>query len=235
MPACPRADDAAAFVLRMLDPTEADGFRHHLATCPACQLSVGELSDTAALLPLAVPPEQPPAHLREAIVARARRDRWHATTRPWWRLAAATVAGAAAVLFALQWWPSPQPETPPAQPPALSDSVPQPLTYAMGGSLAAPAATAQVVCTPTADGTRMTIVAEGLPPLAPGEVYQLWYHRSGQYVSVGVFVLDGAGRGGLATLLPGKPAFDALTVTREPDPYGLEPRGELMLGWSDVY
>lgn len=218
MPACPRADDAAAFVLRMLDPTEADGFRHHLATCPACQLSVGELSDTAALLPLAVPPEQPPAHLREAIVARARRDRRRASTRPWWRLAAATVAGAAGVLFALQWWPSPQP-----------------LTYAMGGSLAAPAATAQVVCTPTADGTRMTIVAEGLPPLAPGEVYQLWYHRSGQYVSVGVFVLDGAGRGGLATLLPGKPAFDALTVTREPDPYGLEPRGELMLGWSDVY
>lgn len=77
---------------------------------------------------------------------------------------------------------------------------------------------------------RITLEGQGLAPLAPGEVYQLWLIKDGKRTSGGIFVVDAAGKGGMSTRLPGEAPFDALGVTREPDAFGEQPRGPKVMG-----
>ena len=61
-------DMAAAYALGALDPEERDELKAHLQTCADCERLLGELSQTVAALPLAVPQVTPPPGLRERVM-----------------------------------------------------------------------------------------------------------------------------------------------------------------------
>jgi len=62
------------YVLDAMDPAERKRFEHHLARCPACGTEVRGLQATATEFAVAVA-AQPPAQLREQVMAAAARTR----------------------------------------------------------------------------------------------------------------------------------------------------------------
>jgi anti-sigma-K factor RskA/putative zinc finger protein len=68
---CGRGDDAVAFALHALEPDEEVALREHLAGCPSCRATVADTELTAAALGTAVEQVDPPARLRENILAQA--------------------------------------------------------------------------------------------------------------------------------------------------------------------
>ncbi len=68
---CERAEDAAAFALHTLEPEEEARMREHLAGCPSCRATVSDTEVAAAALGAAVEQVEPPARLRENILAQA--------------------------------------------------------------------------------------------------------------------------------------------------------------------
>jgi anti-sigma factor RsiW len=64
----PQADDIPAFALGALDPEEALQVREHLARCPSCRAEVAAYHAVVGLLCYAIPPQEPPAQLRERIL-----------------------------------------------------------------------------------------------------------------------------------------------------------------------
>jgi anti-sigma factor RsiW len=65
---------AAAHALDALDDGERGEFEEHLASCERCRAEVAELRETAAALAFAAGPAEPPPHLREQLLARARAE-----------------------------------------------------------------------------------------------------------------------------------------------------------------
>jgi hypothetical protein len=70
---CARSEDAAAFALQALEPDDEATMREHLATCPSCRATVADAEVVAAALAGAVDQVEPPARLRENILAEAAR------------------------------------------------------------------------------------------------------------------------------------------------------------------
>jgi anti-sigma-K factor RskA len=63
-------EQAALFVLGMLEKKEAQQFQQHLATgCEACRQAVDEARRVANVLPYAVPQNEPPAELKQRLLA----------------------------------------------------------------------------------------------------------------------------------------------------------------------
>lgn len=60
-------------------------------------------------------------------------------------------------------------------------------------------------------------------------VYQVWLHDAGGRRNGGVFRVDPRGRGTLIYRAAGDLDVQAIGITREPDPYGEEPRGPQVL------
>jgi anti-sigma-K factor RskA len=67
-------DTSGAYVLGALAPEETDAYREHLDGCAACRAEVGALEQTVAALPASVPPRQPPAALRDRVMADVHRE-----------------------------------------------------------------------------------------------------------------------------------------------------------------
>ena len=65
-------DRAALYVLDGLPRAEASGFATHLETCEVCRKEVATLRSIAADLVLAAPEADPPAALRDRVMARVR-------------------------------------------------------------------------------------------------------------------------------------------------------------------
>ena len=65
----PYQDDIPAFALGALDPGEALQVSVHLAHCPSCRSEVAAYQAVVAMLLYAIPPQDPPAHLRCRILA----------------------------------------------------------------------------------------------------------------------------------------------------------------------
>jgi anti-sigma factor RsiW len=64
----PQPDDIPAFALGALEPEEALPVKEHLARCPTCRAEVAGYQAVVGLLCYAIPPQEPPAHLRERIL-----------------------------------------------------------------------------------------------------------------------------------------------------------------------
>jgi anti-sigma factor RsiW len=64
--------DAGAYVLRALDPAEAQEFRVHLASCAVCRDEVAALRSAADALALAAPQVAVPRALKRRVMAAAR-------------------------------------------------------------------------------------------------------------------------------------------------------------------
>jgi len=75
-----RRDDAAAYVLGALDPSEFEEFRAHLKTCVACRSEVSELQLVADVLPMAAPQVPAPKSLRRKVIQAVRAEQTSART-----------------------------------------------------------------------------------------------------------------------------------------------------------
>ncbi|MFZ5816288.1 MAG: anti-sigma factor domain-containing protein [Bacillota bacterium] len=229
MQTCPRTDDAIACAFHQLSGAELASFQEHLAHCAACRLKLAEVEESVDLLAYAAPQVAPPPDLKQRVVRGVAAEA--ARRRPAWRRFAAPVAAAAAVLaLALGTYSTVKLRSVQDRLAAYESMAPVQRSVALTGTEQAPAAAGRVVISREGDGTRVELQASGLPQLEPGQAYQLWLIKDGKRTSGGVFVIDATGKGGLVTWLPGSVEFDALGVTREPDAYGLQPRGTKVLG-----
>ena len=65
-------DDLELYVVQALDADRMAEVESHLRTCAACRAEANEIADVVAALADAVPPREPPADLRDRILARAK-------------------------------------------------------------------------------------------------------------------------------------------------------------------
>ncbi|MFI0786143.1 anti-sigma factor domain-containing protein [Streptomyces lydicus] len=223
-----------AYALGALPEHEAARFARHLARCPACDLEVRELQETAARLALAVA-EVPPAGLRTRVLAalpdvrqlppaphratviplRPRPRRNHGGLPYLAAVACLAVAVAAGGLAARAQHEADRQRD--------RSTRAEQQAAVLSALMAAPDATFHT--TALKGGGSGTVVASeqqgrtafvyhGLPALPDGRVYQLWYSRAGSMLPAG---LVGTGRAGGAMLLTGTPrGADGVGVTAEP-------------------
>lgn len=224
---CHHLDDVIAYAFHQLAPARESTLKAHLAICSACRLKLSEIMDTVDQLGLTAPAVTPPAGLREQVIQRVVAEAAQSRRRRL-RIAPSWAAAAAAVAIALGSYSVLQVEGLRERIAGFVQTARPEQTVALQG-VASPAS-ARVVFAQEGGGMRITLEGQGLAPLAPGEVYQLWLIKNGQRTSGGVFVVDAVGKGGMSTWLPGEAPFDALGVTHEPDAFGVQPRGPKVMG-----
>jgi anti-sigma-K factor RskA len=203
-----RRDEVAAYLLEALEPEETAELERHLAGCVECRAELRWLSPAVQLLPETVERLDPPAGLRERILAEARGDaeRRAAVARPARRPLLSglrPLAGLAALALVLA---------------AVAG-------YAIGGaggSGGGPAVT--TVVAGRAPGVTARMVSEGeagalrlanVDQLPRDQVLEAWVRRDGRVSPVrALFVPDRDGRA--ATMIPDLRGVDAVMVTAEP-------------------
>ena len=74
MNACPRIDDAAAYVLRALPEGEWESYAYHVAECDACTDKVAELGFVSHALLSAVPQLSAPPEIRDRVMSVVRAE-----------------------------------------------------------------------------------------------------------------------------------------------------------------
>jgi anti-sigma-K factor RskA len=202
----PTRDDLAAYLLGALEPDEAAGLKRHLAGCEECRADLEWLRPAVALLPESVERHEPPAQLRERVLAEARSDaaarattgrpeprgRRFAALRPLAGLAAAAAVVAIATITIVS---------------AGSGGAGR--TTIVAGR--PPGVTARV----TMEGDSASLRLANVHQLPPGRVLEAWVRREGRVVPVrSLFVPDREGRAG--TPLPRMDGVDTVMVTAEP-------------------
>jgi Anti-sigma-K factor rskA/Putative zinc-finger len=221
--------DLGGYVLGALTPEEMQEFTRHLATCPACQAEVAELSGLPAVLGSAVPQteeqteEEPPDHLRQRTLAAvekaarsesARRqpattvDRWHALRRRPVAVAAGLVL--LAVLGAIVLAGRGEDQTGPVTVPLA----------AVSGQTGSGEATIRQ----SQEGLAIRLSLDGLKPNRSGTHYECWYvgtedsAQQPQRVSGGTFTVgpDGSAEVTLTTAADYR-KYPGIAVTYETD------------------
>ncbi|GGM08871.1 anti-sigma factor [Nakamurella endophytica] len=233
-----------AAALDALPDDESAELAAHLAECETCAAELAGFVETAALLG-AVTADTPPARLRESVLAAARATPQlppatgrvadagaHRAPEPADRAAdgaPAPATGADVVPLRRPWYRRPQ---------ALLAAAVAAVVLAAGTAVvvvtSAPdrdvatcvstAADARVVAPSVGTGgevvasgqcNQATVTVAGLPPLPGGKVYQLWYLRGQEPVSMGVLATSATGslQPVTAPLAAGTTAF---AVTVEP-------------------
>jgi anti-sigma-K factor RskA len=231
-------DMLGAYALGAVTAEEAAAMRAHLATCAECQAELAELWAAVDALPEGIEPLAPPLALRDRIAAAIAAEPLAPapppppapaiTSRPvapvvrpaaWWSGARPWVAAAAVLLLisaALLIWAL-----------RLRDqiqSVPAAETIALAPTDAAPGASGDVRYLP--DNQLFVVDVRDLPPLAPGEVYEVWLiPHQGAPVPAGTFDRPTDRHAVIAD----RGQYQALAITTEPGPLGTAaPTGEIV-------
>ena len=198
-------DLAAAYALDALDPEDRWTYERHLDTCDRCREEVAELRDSAVELAYAAEGPEPPAELRDRILAAARAEPTTATVVPirrHWLFPTTAVATAAAACAALGLglWAN-----------SLRDGPPQRVVAIQGapGNL-------------IVSGDRATLVV-CLDETAPDKTYEAWVIEAKRPRPAGLFP------GGCSSVPLDEPVEpgDVVAVT-------LEPAGGSEMPTSDV-
>ena len=215
----------AAWVLGALDAEEAASVRVHAEGCASCTEVAARLRRVVGALPLVAEEVEPPARLRERVLAAAgapspagppaavrvvrpkRPEKRRAPAIPAYAVAAivliALIAGALLDRALVS--------------PAIAPA-PAVARYTLSGHQQMSGAQATVVDLKS-DGVTL-IDFRGLPPLAPGRVYEVWLIRSGANPQpAAVFVPDS---NGAKVVLVGRSlaGYTTMAVTDEPGPDG---------------
>jgi anti-sigma-K factor RskA len=153
-------DDAAAYVLGALEPTEAEAFRRHMLDCAACQEDVEAFEHVTAALPTVSPPREVPKALRRRVMDEVRatpKAKTATRAAPLWSgrsvaWGGGLVALAAAVIVAI----------------VLA-------TTGSGGTrvIQASVGSAQLRIA----GGRGDLIVHRLPPPPAGRIYEMWVQR----------------------------------------------------------
>jgi anti-sigma-K factor RskA len=230
-------DLAGAYVLDALEPGEQRVYEAHLRTCEACKREVAELAQVVGVLPLAVELVEPPASLRDRIIAAVQDEgdarpvltaipggvsvrRERRRVAPW-----EVIVGLAAalVLAAVGLWN--------VQLQHKIDQQRADITYqqAVSNALAGGASVSQLPGTAAAPGARAAMVqpkngreayliVKNLPATPSHKVYQLWFVR-GTPKSAITFQYGGGGAQIYHLPMTSK-GYPIAAVTVEPGPNG---------------
>ena len=187
---------AALRAIDALEPDEAAEIDRHIAECSICAEECKRGATVAAAMAVGVR-SQPPAALRQRVLSSAVKIR---RIVPWYRRPAiATTAAAAAIVIAAGSWLVYERDEPIGSPVAAACQAP---ISGCGGEVIRTAAL-----------TRLN--ARGLPPLAPGKVYQAWIiHPHQAPVPEPTFLVSRDGDGDVE--MPTSAAGDIVAVTVEP-------------------
>ncbi|WP_410660560.1 anti-sigma factor domain-containing protein [Amycolatopsis sp. lyj-112] len=210
-----------AYAVDAVPDEEAVAFKRHLRGCDACRQEVRELRETAARLGSAVAGAPPPrlrevtlteiAHVRQwpPLVAAVRRA--EPVKKPSVRIAllGAAAAAVAALVFGLATTTT-EPGGDPAQQQLAAVNT---VLTAPDASTVKGAGTTSVVISQSQG--KVVVLANDLPPLAPGRVYQVWLIGASGVHSAGLMTEDGPHRTRpmLADLPQG---IDRVGITAEP-------------------
>ena len=220
-------DDLAAYALGALEEREAAELERHRADCEACRLQLRWLEPAVDLLPRSTEQLEPPAGLRERLMATVRaeapdpgsggveaaaprrRREWVTLIR---RPATAVAAVALLVLGAAGGY-------------LLHDPGESSSVIAAQPSPAAPPALAGTL--EREDGSAILTMSR-LPALPRDDVYEIWVKRDGSLEPSSLFVprRDGAAEAAVPGSLDGA---DAVLVTREPRGGSLKPTSRPLL------
>ncbi|MDQ6773213.1 MAG: anti-sigma factor [Candidatus Dormibacteraeota bacterium] len=229
--------DVAGYLLGALSPEEAEAFRVHLKSCPACAHELEELRGWTGLL-LPTPPPQspmPPANLESrvfaalagepdrpsALPAPPRRSwQWPSwLRRPSWQ--AAAVAAVAALLILVLAVGEIARVLPPGRQPGPA---PVPTQVVQLAAPAGGAARGTAHIQPSASGRVIELTVRDLPPPPAGHFYVCWLVADGDTLQhqdrifVGSFVVHGTGPQTVRWETAADPArYPHLGVTLEPD------------------
>ncbi|MCM8750605.1 anti-sigma factor [Thermomicrobiaceae bacterium CFH 74404] len=244
------SDELPAYALGALDADESAALVEHLAECPFCQADQHRLDELVGLLGTAVPQTSPPPSLREQVLAQAAIEANAGPTgeRPtlrllpgWARAALAAAAalvliltGAVAVLLYNQWQIRQELDTLRAEQREIASILAQSAWWA---PVTAEASQSQPVVGRLylEEGQAGVLVIDGLSPLGPGQVYQIWLIRADNTrVSAGVFTVDASRRATVLLHAPGTwSAYQGMGITVEPGPAGSPgPTGPRVAGCS---
>ncbi len=244
------SEELPAFALGALDAEDSAGMAEHLAECPFCREDLRQLDDVLGLLGTVVPQEAPSPGLRDRVLARVAAEAGVTRTadRPalrllprWAQAVLATAAalvlvltGAVAMLLYGQWQIRRELDALRAEQGEIASILAQPAWWA---PVTAEAGQGQPVVGRLylQEGDTGVLVIDGLAPLVPGQVYQVWLIRADNTrVSAGVFTVDASQRATLIVTAPGTwTAYQGMGITIEPGPAGSPgPTGPRVAGCS---
>jgi anti-sigma-K factor RskA len=229
---------SGAYALDALETgSERDRFTRHLSRCPSCAGEVRGFREVATAMAFATvdPSTEPPAGLRDRVLAAAARTRQlppevaggsHARPRrtrswvPWLSGVVATASIVVAVLFGLaQAHTQDQLNQVRAENRAISLLLSSPQVTLLSKSTAKGGVATVVL---SAARHQLAVVTNGLPALPPGKVYQLWLIGKTKITSAGLLPPARAGQTP-PVLATGVVKGDTLGLTVEPAPGSAQP------------
>jgi anti-sigma-K factor RskA len=249
-------EQVALYAIGALSGPERAAVEAHLRVCAGCTAELAAAMPVGAALAQIVPQFEPPASLRAAILADARRSS-PARTRaampwmPWLAAAAMLVATTGLALYAGQLRQQIRRlegelraallrvdegerrvnvalrQVADAQAPLAVLTAPDVRLIAMAGQAAAPNASARAYWSRTRG---LLLTGDNLPALPPGRIYQLWFVRGRTPVSAGLLQPDAEGRLRALLATPREIADpEVLAVTQEPAGGLPAPSGQMYL------
>lgn len=250
---------AELYVLEGLDDAERIRFEEHLASCSQCRAHVLELRQTADFLLYDIPEKgEPRPELKARVMDHVFRNGsdaktaeppasprvpspaeptplFHKRKRRLWQLVGA-MAAVLLIGFSVQtqWENTKLKEQLSAfeQRGVPLGQIEEQATMEETGDVPLDG---QVYILSDGGERKLLFVSDDLPTLSETEYYQVWFMREDGVESAGVFAPGSDGRSLFAASMPDDGKITGVAVSQEPDAYGDQPRGEILLTavWND--
>jgi anti-sigma factor RsiW len=228
----------APVALGAAEPDEVARVEEHVAGCTGCREELAGLRSAADVLALAVPQHDPSPALRESLMTRVRAEAAErqaaaepaeraprrgfgsrvrgtlSSIRPWPAVAVAAVIAALLLGWNIVLQTSED-----------SGGGEQVAALSVTGTADAPDISGRVVWVP--DEATAIVRLNNLPPLDPGDAYQLWVLRDGVPESAGLFEQTGPSQA--VRVAAGLDDADALAVTAQPSTSRMVPEGPILV------
>jgi anti-sigma-K factor RskA len=233
---------AADYVAGNLSDAEADEFARLMMECPELRIEINRIEKTVGLVLNELPMRLPPAHVREAILAKVERPIVQPQRLSPWVWVLGTIAAGATVLslalglsnyrlrLANQQLQQDLIAVMPAQQAQLILQQPATRFYDFEGTDRATDAFGTMIV--DTDGLRAAIAFQNLPSLSRDQTYALWVRYQGQYIPCGEFQPDQDGTVFAALPMPpvyqSRPWVQEVFVTVEPVDLPAQPTGPII-------
>jgi anti-sigma-K factor RskA len=230
---------SGAYVLDAITDDERREAEAHLAQCPNCPRKLRELQAVVNLLPLSLPPVEPPPDLKARLFAAIHAEAppktimlpQRAPRRTWWQYwETRLVVGVAALLCillggTLAWNASLQQQI------ALQEqTAPTSIAYTLHSSSGDTSTTGELIYFPQMH--LVTLVMHGLPSPQGTQIYQGWFLKNNNPKSIGVLRLQG--NTAILDYSGDVTGYNMVAVSIEPGPEAspAKPKGEIIAAGS---